>query len=120
MPPEVSMCLLSYTNGDFVQVLQILGLSIQQRPKLANYIPQNQALPVINAQQYELPRYEDKQEEDRILIDHDQFISVVPGRSFCDARIAKIVCFEIVFCLYFTSKADFYDKISPILVFLAI
>ena len=93
MPPEVSMCLLRYTNGSILQVLRILGLSIQQRLKFANYIPQKQALPVINAQQEELPRYEDKQEGDRILI--DQFVSVVPGRSVNDKRIAKIVCLNL-------------------------
>ena len=83
-----------------MQVLQILGSSIQQQQKLTNTIPQNQGLPMINAhdelQDDELPRYEDKQEGDRILI--DQFISVVPGRIGKEARIAKIVCFE---CLEF-------------------
>ena len=79
-----------------MQVLQILGSSIQQQQKLTNAIPQNQALPTINAQDDELPRYEDKQEGDRILI--DQFISVVPGRIGKEAKIAKIVCFE---CLEF-------------------
>ena len=86
------MCLLNYTNGNIAQIaqiLQILGLSVQQQQqKLANA----QMLPVINVQDDdELPQYEDKQEGDRILI--DQFISIVPGRSGRDARIAKIVCF---------------------------
>ena len=88
VPPEVSMCLLNYTKGNIAQILQILGLSVQQQQKLANV----QMLPVINVQDdAELPQYEDKQEGDRILI--DQFISIVPGRSGRDARIAKIVCF---------------------------
>ena len=92
MPPEVSMCLLNYTNGNIAQIaqiLQILGLSVQQQQqKLANA----QMLPVINVQDdNELPQYEDKQEGDRILI--DQFISIIPRRSGRDARIAMIVCF---------------------------
>ena len=86
------MCLLNYTNGNIAQIaqiLQILGLSVQQQQqKLANA----QMLPVINVQDDdELPQYEDKQEEDRILI--DQFISIIPRRSGRDARIAMIVCF---------------------------
>ena len=90
MPPEVSICLLNHTNGNIAQILQILGLSVQQQQKLANA----QMLPMINVQDDdELPQYEDKQEEDRMLI--DQFISVVPGRSFYDNKIAEIVCLNL-------------------------
>ena len=84
------MCLLNYTKGSIAQIaqiLQILGFSVQQQQqKFANA----QMLPGIHVQDdAELPQYEDKQERDRILI--DQFISVVPGRSGKDARIANMV-----------------------------
>ena len=92
VPPEVSMCLLNYTKGNIAQILQILGLSVQQQQQQQQKLANAQMLPVINVQDDdELPQYEDKQEGDRILI--DQFISIVPGRSGKDARIAKIVCF---------------------------
>ena len=88
------MCLLNYTKGSIAQIaqiLQILGFSVQQQQqKFANA----QMLPGINVQDdAELPQYEDKQERDRILI--DQFISVVPGRSFYDNKIAEIVCLNL-------------------------